>query len=206
MALEPPSLRSGDPPAPPPTAVNSDERRLVDAVLRRDRKAAAALVSAHADAVYGYVRHRLSPRLERVDDVVQDVFVAALGSLQAFKGTSSLQSWLLGIARHKVEDFYRQRLREPGALAQPGEPDESPAEEPFAIEDRIDRARAAEKTQRILRVMPETYGVVLLWRYWENRSIRDIAAASGKTEKAVERLLARARSRFRQLWHEVSRG
>ena len=186
--------------------VDAAERRLVDAILRRDRKAAAEFVSAHADTVYAYVRHRLAPRIDRADDVVQDVFLAALAGLHAFSGASSLQSWLLGIARHKVEDFYRRRLREPDAIAEPGAPDEPAAEEPFNIEERIDRARAAEKTHRILSMLPETYSIALLWRYWENRSVREIAASSGKTEKAIERLLARARTRFRELWEEVRHG
>ena len=37
---------------------------------------------------------------------------------------------------------------------------------------------------------------VLLWRYWEKRSARDMAARSGRTEKAIEQLLARARHEF----------
>jgi RNA polymerase sigma factor (sigma-70 family) len=196
-------------PAVPADALAADimaaERGLIAAVLRKDRKATAEFVSAHVDSVYAYVRHRLAPRLERVDDVVQDVFVAALASLHGFRGTSPLRAWLLGIARHKVEDFYRQRLREPEALAEPGEPTE-PADEGLPIEERIDRARAAEKAQRILRMLPESYGVALLWRYWDNRSVREMAEATGKTEKAIERLLARARARFRELWGEVSHG
>ena len=51
--------------------------------------------------------------------------------------------------------------------------------------------------------LPETYGLALLWRYWENRSVRDMAEATRKTDKAVERLLARARARFRELWEQV---
>jgi DNA-directed RNA polymerase specialized sigma24 family protein len=39
-----------------------------------------------------------------------------------------------------------------------------------------------------------------LWRYWEQRSTRDIAVAIGTTEKGVERRLARARARFKELW------
>ena len=54
--------------------------------------------------------------------------------------------------------------------------------------------------------MPHVYSAALLWRYWENRSVREIADATGKTEKAVERVLARARTRFRELWSEVSHG
>ena len=182
-----------------------EERELVAALIRKDRKAAAEFVQRYADPIYSYVRHRLTPRLERVDDVVQDVFVAALGSLAAFRGSAPLRTWLLGIARHKVEDYYRRELREPVPLAEPESPDEPPGDEE-PIEDRIDRTRAAERTQRVLRLMPHAYSAALLWRYWENRSVREIADATGKTEKAVERVLARARTRFRELWSEVSHG
>jgi DNA-directed RNA polymerase specialized sigma24 family protein len=48
--------------------------------------------------------------------------------------------------------------------------------------------------------MPERYALMLLWRYWEQRSTRDIALAIGATEKSVERTLARARARFKELW------
>ena len=45
--------------------------------------------------------------------------------------------------------------------------------------------------------MPERYGLMLLWRYWEERSTRDMAVAIGTTEKSVERTLARARDLFK---------
>lgn len=194
--------RAASPLPPGPAATPGDERQLIDAVLRKDRKAAAEFVSAHADAVYAYVRHRLAPRIDRADDLVHDVFLAALTNLAAYRGASSVRSWLLGIARHKVEDYYRQRLHESDAIPE-GDDGAEPADDRPPIEERIDRARATAKTQRIMRQLPEAYGVVLLWRYWENRSVREIATATGKTEKAVERLLARARTRFRELWNEA---
>ena len=89
----------------------SDERELAASVLRNDRKAAAQLVAAHIDAVYTYARHRLAPHADLVDDVVQDVFLAALKGLATFEGQSSLRTWLVAIARHKIEDIYRHRLR-----------------------------------------------------------------------------------------------
>jgi len=178
------------------------ERELVAAILRKDRKATARFVADYTDTVYAYVRHRLAPRADLVDDVVQDVFVAALGSLFSYLGNAPLRSWLLGIARHKVEAFYRQRLRDPEPLPE-GDDAFEPAAGGALIDEQIDRARLEAKTQRILKRLPEAYGLALLWRYWENRSVRDIAEATGRTEKAVERLLARARARFRQLWDQV---
>jgi RNA polymerase sigma-70 factor (ECF subfamily) len=177
----------------------AQEKRLVEAVLRKDRKATAEFVAAHSDAVYAFVRHRMAPRVERVDDVVQEVFLAALAGLAGFRSQSSLRSWLLGIARHKIEDYYRQLLRDPAVFDDTLDRDD-PADDRPSIEDRIDRARAAERTKRILSTLPERYRVVLLWRYWENRSVREIAQMTAKTDKSIERLLARAKARFREMW------
>jgi RNA polymerase sigma-70 factor (ECF subfamily) len=178
------------------------ERELVAAILRKDRKATARFVAGYTDFVYSYVRHRLAPRTDLVDDIVQEVFLVALGNLSSFLGNAPLRSWLLGIARHKVEAYYRERLREPEPLGD-GCGDPEPATDGRLIDERIDRERLEARTQRILGQLPESYGVALLWRYWEGRSVRDMAEATGKTEKAIERLLARARARFRELWEQV---
>jgi len=185
----------------PPEAgsIADAERELVAGVLRKDRKATARFVSEYADCLYAYVRHRLAPRADLVEDVVQEVFLAAIGSLSTFLGASSLRAWLLGIARHKVETYYRQRLKDPEPLPDGNDIGEPPAPD-LPVDELIDRDRVAAKTQQILTQLPEAYGLVLLWRYWESRSVRDIARETGRTEKAVERLLARARSRFKELW------
>lgn len=186
--------------APQGDQLASEESVLLEAVLRKDRKATAEFVSRYADPVYGYVSQRLAPRADLVEDLVQEVFLAALQKLETFAGKSSVLGWLLGIARHKVEDLYRARLREPESFSdiedssQPG-----PVDLP-AFDELIDSARAQEKTQRILARLPEAYGLVLLWRYWEEHSTKEMAAQTGKTEKAMERLLARARAHFRRLW------
>jgi RNA polymerase sigma-70 factor (ECF subfamily) len=182
-----------------PSSGNRDERELIASVLRKDRKAAARLVAAHIDAVYSYVRHRLAPHADLVDDVVQDVFLAALKGLAAFEGQSSLRTWLVAIARHKIEDIYRQRLRTALVLDLDSTEDE-PAANEISLDEQIDKARAGAKTRRVLERMPERYALILLWRYWEQRSARDVAAAIGTTEKSVERLLARARVKFKELW------
>ena len=181
-------------------SADHDERTLIAAVLRKDRKAAARFVAAHIDAVYAYARHRLAPRVDLVDDVVQDVFLAALDGLATFQHHSSLRTWLIGIARHKVEDIYRRRLRESLPLDDLTGEEGEPHEDGAALDEHIDRARARERAHRVLAQLPERYALILLWRYWEQRSAREVAAAIGTTEKSVERLLARARMKFKELW------
>lgn len=76
------------------------EGELIRSILHGDRKAAARLVAAHIDAVYGYVRVRLAPRADLVDDVVQEEFLAALNGLTAFQGHSALSGATPGTRRH----------------------------------------------------------------------------------------------------------
>ena len=183
-----------------PVEAGADEGELVASVLRKDRKAAARFVAAHIDAVYVYARHRLAPRADLVDDVVQDVFLAAFNGLAAFQGQSSVRAWLIGIARHKIEDIYRQRLRLPATIEDVDSVQAESLSKSPGLDQELDSARMREKVRRVLPQMPERYGLMLVWRYWEQRSTREIAGAIGATEKSVERTLARARAWFKELW------
>jgi RNA polymerase sigma-70 factor (ECF subfamily) len=185
-------------PAPTKPKAPLTDLELVDAILRKDRKATADFVSRYADAVYGYLRARTFPRQERAEDLFQEVFVAAWEHLSHFRGDSSLESWLLGIARHKVEDYYRAQVREADPL---GEADSVVGVEgEFELIAELDQAQQQAKMKTVLGALPEIYSLVLMWRYWEKRSTREMAALCGKTEKSIERLLARARQQFREEW------
>ena len=172
---------------------------MVAAVLGKDRKATAEFIELHADAVFSYVSRRLAPRHDLVDDVVQEVFLDAWQTLQKFRGQSSVRTWILGIARHKVQDVYRARLRTFQALDQ----DETLIPTvPAGFDVRQEQLGEAQHIQAVLAALPEPYRLALLWRYWEQRSTADMALQTGKTEKAMERLLARAREQFRRCYGE----
>lgn len=185
-------------------AAADDERNLIAAIVGKDRKAAARFVAEHIDAVYGFVRSRLAARADLSDDVVQEVFLGALNGLATFQGQSSLRTWLLGIARHKIEDVYRHRLRGLLPLDDLNATAEEPLSESLPVDEQIDRTRADDQARRVLKQLPERYGLMLSWRYWEQRSTREIAAALDVTEKSVERTLARARARFKEIWLKES--
>lgn len=179
-----------------------EDRALVSAILAGDRKATAEFVARYSDRIFGYVWQRMLPRTDLVEDVVQDILLTAWRSLPQYKGEANLESWLLGIARHRVEEHYRKRLREAHEQL---EVDELPTaiagfEPPWDKE--LDEQRVRERTQRILAILPETYSIALQWRYWEKCSTREMAVFTGKTEKSMERLLARAREAFRKRWDQ----
>jgi RNA polymerase sigma-70 factor, ECF subfamily len=182
----------------PPAAKDLDEAALVAAVLQKNRKATAEFLARFADPVYSYLCRRLLPREDLVEDLFQQVLLEAWQSLSRWRGDSELASWLLGIARHKVVDLFRTRLREV-ELDEEDIPDSADWTDPadwLAAKDRD--ARVAE----VLGLLPEQSRMLLLWRYWERRGTAEMAAELGKTVKSVERSLARARSQFRRFWQE----
>jgi RNA polymerase sigma-70 factor (ECF subfamily) len=181
-------------------STDESDANLAAAVLRKDRKATAEFVSRFADGIYAYVHSRLLPRHDLVDDLVQEVFIAAWENLQQYRGTSPLQAWLMGIARHKVEDHYRARLRAPGGIDDLDGDSEVLASFPD-FESLLEQEQVRKNTWRVMSGLPEQYRLALIWRYWEKASARDMAAKTGKTEKAIERLLARARAEFRERWN-----
>jgi RNA polymerase sigma-70 factor, ECF subfamily len=159
------------------------------------------MFSRCACSIKKYVHSRLAPRADRADDLVQDVFLAAWQNLRAYRGSSSLQSWLMGIARNKVKDYYRARLREPEPLE--GAKENFTVEiVPPEIDERLDKEVARKKTWDVLNKLPERYRVILIWRYWDECSVKMMATRIGKTEKATERMLARARNEFRCAWDQ----
>ncbi len=176
-----------------------DDAALVAAVLRKDRKATADFVARFADDVYAYIRSRLTPRYDHVEDLAQEVFLAAWRSLPQYRGEGPLRAWIGSIARHKVEDYYRGCLRAPESLDD-SDTGTGKAQPSFDLREVLEHEDLRSETLRVLQELPERYRLALIWRYWERASAREMAIKTGKTEKAIERLLARAREEYRQRW------
>jgi RNA polymerase sigma-70 factor, ECF subfamily len=86
-----------------------DLERLAAAAVDGDPLAAAALVRATQSDVW-----RLCAALgdvDSADDLTQETYLRAFGSLHRFEGRSSLRTWLLAIARRVCADAVRSRRR-----------------------------------------------------------------------------------------------
>ncbi len=172
---------------------------LVSAIRSRDRKATALFVADYADGLYAYLHRRLTPRVELAEDLLHEVFVTAFESIDNLREPSALRSWLYGIARHKVEDHYRKVLRD-AIPAGDTEPAVSTVEADF--EQLLDDKMLVKKIALAMGGLEEDYRTVLRWRYWEQRTTREMASQLDRTDKAIERLLARARIQFKRRWNE----
>ncbi|POX44173.1 sigma-70 family RNA polymerase sigma factor [Streptomyces sp. Ru72] len=96
------------------TAAPDDESTTAWALAARsgDTDAVERFVRALHRDVLRYVAH-LCGDPQAVDDLAQDTFLRALGSLHRFEGRSSARAWLLSIARRAVIDSHRYAAARP---------------------------------------------------------------------------------------------
>jgi RNA polymerase sigma-70 factor (ECF subfamily) len=95
-----------------PILGDATDEALQAAAMLGDREAFDAIVNRYGPVLYRYARRMLAVEADAAD-VVQDTFVAAWRQLPAFRGTSSLRTWLFSICSRKVVDTYRIKRAQP---------------------------------------------------------------------------------------------
>ncbi len=163
-----------------------DERSLIEAA-QRDPRRFAELYEDTFDRVYAFVVSRIFDRAE-AEDVTAEVFHQALANIGQFewRGTPFI-AWLLRIASNAIADRW-QRLARHQEIPD-GDLDEAGADD--GIERRVILAQLMEE-------LPPDQKLVLVRRFLEHRSIRDIANELGRTEGAVKQLQFRALKSLRE--------
>lgn len=150
----------------------------------------AQLVAQHQDRVTALVWRLLDWRREDVQDVVQDVFLAAFKNLAKFRGQARPATWLYRIAvnqcrRHRRMRFLRLRLWNPTEALQ--------ARSGSSTADAETRARV----RRSIADLPLHDREVIVLRYLEGLTTPEIAVIVGRSPNAVDVRLNRARAALR---------
>jgi RNA polymerase sigma-70 factor, ECF subfamily len=167
------------------TIDHDDERTLVEAA-QADPARFAELYDRYLHRVYGFVSRRVGNRAE-AEDITSAVFEQALASLPRFEWRGvPFAAWLIRIASNALADHWRRTSRE-------GEP---PAEMPDAGETSAIEQRAM--LFQLVERLPELQRRVIEMRFGEEKSIRDIATALGRSEGAVKQLQLRALENLRK--------
>lgn len=143
------------------------------------------LYQRHLPNVYKRVRY-VVPESD-VEDVTQEIFIAALRSLPSFRGESKFGTWLRTLTNHKVAEFYRKRTRKQEPLLAPLS--EASAREtgstPSVLEERV-------FIQRALQRLPENYREIILLRFAEDLQFNEIAELTSQNLEATKSLFRRA--------------
>jgi RNA polymerase sigma-70 factor (ECF subfamily) len=166
----------------------SEERLLIEAA-QNDPSRFAELYEHNFHRVYAYVARRVGDRAE-TQDLTAQVFHQALANLAKFKWRGSpFAAWLYRIAANAIADRARQKMRE--SVEQPNLSSESSTTTDLEeVERRARLFRAVDK-------LPEDQRRVIVMRFADEQSIREIAAELGRSEGAVKQLQFRALENLR---------
>jgi RNA polymerase sigma-70 factor (ECF subfamily) len=168
-----------------PTEV--DERLLVEAA-QKDPARFADLYEIHFERVYAYIVRRVRDR-DTAEDLVSEVFHKALENLPRYEWRGvPFSAWLFRIAGNAITDRSKRGAREQLSFE---EPPDSMAE--ATLEETEDRARLFFLVNRL----PADQRRVIVQRFVEQRSIREIAEQLGRSQGAIKQLQFRALEKLR---------
>lgn len=184
--------------------MNPEDRQLVDRLLAGDRAAFDAFFNEYYPKLYRFVKRRLPRDPAMAEDIAQGTLCRALESLRSYRGEAALMTWLCTLCRREMS----ARWRELRAFADAPELAEDDPEIRAALESLLagdvdplqasTHAQVRETIRTALDYLPAPYADVLEWKYVLELSVADIAARLGRSTKATESLLTRARDAFRE--------
>jgi RNA polymerase sigma-70 factor (ECF subfamily) len=167
-------------------AAEPDHGEMVRAARAGDESAFEGLYLHYGRMVHGILLARVP--YAHVDDLVQDVFVAAWRRLATLRDESAFAGWLAMIARNRAIDYHRQRVETVELLEDSAT---APREAPEASLD-------ATRALRAIRELPDAYRETLVLRLVEGLSGPEIAQRTGLTPASVRVNLHRGMKLLRE--------
>jgi RNA polymerase sigma-70 factor, ECF subfamily len=177
---------------PAAPAPNADEV-LVRATLAGDEQAYAEIVARHKGRVFGTCS-RFARDAHQLDDLCQEVFIRAWRKLNSFRGDAPFEHWLARITITACYDFLRKERRHRGHSSL----DEMPVE---VGDSNVERTVAAGRARELLawgmRQLSADERLILTLLEIEERTVREISAATGWSESNVKVRAFRARGKLK---------
>ena len=170
----------------------SDERDLIEAA-QNDPGRFAELYELNFHRVYAYIACRIHDRSER-QDLTAHVFQQALANIGKFKWRGApFVTWLYRIASNAIADQTRKKSREVT---------EAELTTNTSVDSDLEQVERRTRLFSAVETLPEDQRRVIVLRFGEEKSIREIAAELNRSEGAVKQLqfrgLENLRARLRE--------
>ena len=179
---------------------------LVSRAIARERDAFRTIMQRNNQRLYRLARGVVRDDFE-AEDVVQEAYMRAFAHLEAFRGDSSLSTWLSRITINEALGRLRARQRAPQASHVPDGRSEAEII-PFPGSPQSDDPERTMAQRQILRLveqatdhLPEAFRCVFVARVIEGMSVEETAELLGLQPQTVKTRLHRARARVRKELH-----
>ncbi len=176
------------------------EKKLLFRVrTRQDADAYAELYDLYVEKIYRFVYLKLSNR-EEAEDVTSDIFLRTwqyLIDLEQGKDVKNFSGFVYQMARNKIIDVYRARSRR--------KEDSLDIDIHIHIEskdnnfEKIEQKHDTEIILKLIKQLKQEYQEVLLLKYVEDMSNKEIASILGKTPTSVRVTIHRALKKLKEI-------
>ncbi len=174
-------------PAETTVGKSAEERLLVEAAQKNPAKF-GDVYEAYFALIYGFIARRVRDR-DTAEDLTADVFHKALANLASYEWRGApFAAWLVRIAANAIADRSKRAARE---VLSPDLPDTGVDPDMQGIENRA-------RLFRLVGQLPQDQRRVIIERFVDEMSIREIAERLGRTEGAVKQLQLRALDNLRK--------
>lgn len=140
---------------------------------------------------------------DAAEDLTQDVFVKLYLNLKKFRGDSKFSTWLYAFVYNHCVNYYkvlsRKRRNEETLNDDLGYGDLVEEE----ISDEEIFSLALDKLQKALQLLDSDDKIVLLMKYQDDKSIKEIAALLDLGESAIKMRLHRAKKKIVELYNSL---
>jgi len=169
--------------------------QFVEQAQTGDVRGFARLHDCHWQAIYTYMFYRVND-IHIAEDLAADVFVRMVSRIDHYRiKRPTILPWLYTIARNLLTDHYRKNAHQPTLV----EIKESMAAESSSPEQDVSLQFNAECLKKALQHLTEEQQQVVIGKFIEGRSNREIASLTERTEGAVKSLQHRALAALRRI-------
>lgn len=174
----------------------SDEEIVIDYLKTQNGNLFDILYKRYSGKVYAKCISLLKNEA-RAEDAVQEIFMKVLLNLSKFSGRSKFSTWLYSISYNFCIDTIRKQKKQPSTRAEDIDNREDVADEDindkFILETNIKRLKV------ILNEIPLKDKSILLMKYQDEMSIKEISEVLHKSESAVKMKIKRAKQKFKKI-------
>jgi len=156
-----------------------------------------SLYKAFVGEIYSYVFLRTGLDTALAEDMTQEIFLDVFRGLNGFKGLCSDRTWVYKITKNKLFDFYRKQYGKKAELVEiDGIPMECLIDPGQDAEKLMESALESKMVGDCLSSISGHYRIMLILKYVDGKSIKQIAELMDKSPKAVESMLQRSKNAF----------
>ena len=148
---------------------HQSDKEIIQSILNGDKEMYRLLVDRYQHMVLGYA-YQLCKNQDTASDLAQETFIAAYNALDCLKKPAAFPGWILGILKNKYRNLGRSHKISTISLSEIGKDIPDSGQTPAYSEEQL------EKISKYVSSLPEDYQEVILLRYLQGCSYKEMAS------------------------------